>query len=169
MEAEKLSPAESEAFRLALRVRHPSMDPTELSRAFRIEPEYAYRAGSKRPSRSNLTAPSVHSDSYWLGELAPTAQLLHLSFAGVQQVAQRQQTAPRSNLTCNLTWALALTCARVLKTQADLLRRIRAEGGDVTLLVTICSDELASFSLLPEATRLFGELGVSIEFEIVRE
>jgi hypothetical protein len=169
MEAEKLSPAESDAFRLALRVRHPSMDPAELSRAFKIEPEHSYRAGSKRPSRSNLTAPSVHSESYWLGELAPTEQLLHLSFAGLQHVTQRQQTAARRNLTSNLTWALASTCGRILKTQADLLRRIRAEGGDVTLLVTICSNELASFSLVPEATRLFGELGVAIEFEIVYE
>ena len=161
MEAKRLVPAEPEAFRLALRVRHPSLDPTELSRAFRIEPEYSYRAGSVRTSRNSTTPASVYSESYWVGKLAATDQ----SFAGTQRIAQRQLAMAKGNL----TWALALSCGQFLKAQADLLRSIRAEGGEVTLLVTICSDQLDSFSLAPEASRIFGELGVGIEFEIANE
>jgi hypothetical protein len=165
MEAKTLDPAEPEAFRLALRVRHPSIDPAELSRAFGIQPAYSYRAGSERPSRSSILKTTVHSESYWVGELTAAAQPLVLSSFGSERIAQRHVAVVKKNL----TWALTSTCARLLKTHADLLRGIRAQGGEVTLLVTICGDSLDNFSLPPEVSRLFGELGVGIEFEIVND
>jgi hypothetical protein len=162
MEARRISTDYSEAFRLALRVRHPSMDPAELSRAFAIEPEYSFRAGSVRPSRSGTTTASVRSESYWLGELKATEPPLGPPFVGDQRLAERQLEAARKSL----TWTLSLTCIRVLKTHADLLRRIRSDGGEITLLVTIFGSEVGSFSLLPEASKVFGDLGVGLEFEL---
>lgn len=162
MEARRLSTANSETFRLALRVRHPSMDPAELSRAFGIEPEYSFRAGSVRPSRSGMTTASVRSESYWLGELPTTEQPLGPSFLGAPRIGERQLEAIRNNL----TWTLSLICIRVLKNHAELLRRIRSGGGEITLLVTLFGSEVGSFSLLPEASRVFGDLGVALEFEL---
>jgi hypothetical protein len=165
MEAKNLDPAEPEAFRLALRVRHPSIDPAELSQAFGIQPAYSYRAGSQRPSRSSIQRTTVHSESYWVGELTTAAQPLVLSSFGSEPIAQRHVAVVKKNL----TFALTSTCGRLLRTHAELLRGIRAQGGEVTLLVTICSDSLDNFSVAPEVSRLFGELGVGIEFEISNE
>jgi hypothetical protein len=46
VEAQGLQTSDSEPFRLALRVRHPSIDPDELTRAFAITPEHAHQAGT---------------------------------------------------------------------------------------------------------------------------
>lgn len=162
MEARRVATTSPEAFRLALRVRHPSMDPDELSRAFGIEPEYSFRAGSVRSSRSGAKTASVHPESYWLGELNKTGQALDQSFPGALQIAERQLEAARNSL----SWALSLTCMRVLKPHVDLLRRIRSEGGEVTLLVTIYTNDVGDFNVPPEASRACGELGIAIEFEL---
>ena len=69
MEARKQSKPALPPFEVSLRIRHPSLDPAELSREFNIKPQHALRAGDPRPARTgNLTA-SVRTESYWLGAL----------------------------------------------------------------------------------------------------
>lgn len=163
MRPRALSTADPEPFRLALRVRHPSMDPAELSRAFDIEPEHSFRAGDSWGAKSvKVTDSLVHPESYWLGELNPMARRLPLGLPnlGDPEIAQRQIAAFRRNL----GWALSLGCTWFFKTHAELLRRIRAEGGEVALLVTIYSTD--SFSLAPVVSQILGELGITIEFEL---
>src|ERR1700746_929804 len=68
MEATKLRP-DPEPFQLSLRIRHPSLDPEELTREFNIEAAHCFRAGDPRASRTGIA--SVHPESYWLGALNP--------------------------------------------------------------------------------------------------
>ena len=163
MEAKKLSEDPAPAYQLSLRIRHPSINPVEISQALEIEPEHAFQAGDARRS-GGRAPPSVHTESYWLGILKPRAVLPDISFPGNErsQVAQARLTETMRSL----TWALSLSASRVLSVHAGLLRRIRAEGGQVTLLVAISESEATSFSLAPEASRLFGELGITVEFEL---
>lgn len=163
MEARKLPESGSESFQFSLRIRHPSIDPAELSRALNVEPEHAFAAGTpRRGSRGGPAA--VHSDTYWLGVLKPSASWTDLAFSSDDRsrIAPKQATA----ITRNLSWSLALTVGRTLNGHGELLRRIRAEGGEVTLLVTVFSAEVDTFSLTPQTARLLGELGVAVEFEI---
>jgi hypothetical protein len=60
-----------------------------------------------------------------------------------------------------------LGCSYFFKTHAELLRRIRHDGGDVALLVTVYSAD--SFSLAPAVTQILGDLGITIEFELASE
>jgi hypothetical protein len=164
MEAGRLADTAPEAFQLSLRIRHPSMDPAEISHALGLKPEHSFRAGGARVSSSGVS--SVYSESYWLGVLP----LLHLAEIrnlllpeeGWMKMTQRQvAVAARS-----LGWALSLSCARFLVGHAEVLRRIRSEGGEVTLLVTVASGEVPSFTLAPDASRILGDLGVAVEFEL---
>jgi hypothetical protein len=142
------------------------MDPAELSRAFDIEPEHCFRAGDSWDARSvKATDSRVHPESYWLGELNPTGRRLALGLPllGDPQIAQSQVTT----FSRNLSWALTLGCTWFFKTHADLLRRIRSEGGEVALLVTTYSTD--SFSLAPVVSKVLGELGITIEFELASE
>lgn len=167
MGSKRSSTPDAEPFRLALRVRHPSIDPGDLSRAFDIEAEHSFRAGGPRPSRDGRTEGSVHSESYWIGILDTTRQWPGLSFVEnyKTQLAQRQLAAARKSL----GWALCLGCARFLKLHSELLRCIRSEGGEVAILINISSGEIGSFSIEPEASQLFGELGVVLEFEFASD
>ena len=167
MEVASLSKSNSEPFQLSLRIRHPSMDPADISRAFKIQAEHSFRAGEPRNSNRSGSRASVYPESYWLGVLKPLDRLLDITFPGSprSQMAQRQLDAA----THSLSWALSLRAIRTLNPHADLLRRIRSEGGEVTLLVTIYDQEVSSFTVAPEASRLFGELGIAVEFDLASD
>jgi hypothetical protein len=164
MQARKLS-NDPRPFQFSLRIRHPSMDPADLSREFKIEAEHCFRAGDPRPPRSGIApaSASVHAESYWLAALNPSqwpADILLFPEHPRLQIAQEQLRATHS-----FAWALSLSATWFFHSHATLLRRIRSEGGQVSLLVALPTGELSGFSLVPEASRVFGELGITIEFE----
>jgi hypothetical protein len=163
VEPERLPDSDSQSFQLSLRIRHPSMDPAEISRALGIEPEHSFRAGAPRTSGSEIARAFGHKETYWLGVLKPTAEVKRTSFFGDPQWQTLYKQFAR--LRGSLTWALSLTVGGLSRTHADLLRRIRAEAGEVTLLVTI-SRELGSFTLPAEISRILGDLGIAVEFEL---
>ena len=166
MEASPLSEPARRPFQLSVRIRHPSMDPTEISRELNMEAEHSFRAGDRRASRSGLSE-SVYAESYWLGVLKPAERAIDITFPGSPKSQIAQQHLDSASGT--LGWALSLSAPRFFKTHAQLLRRILSEGGQVSLLVTISGSEMSSFTLAPEASRLFGELEIPVEFELAAD
>jgi hypothetical protein len=166
MQARKVAKPDLRPFQFSLRIRHPSIDPAALTREFGVEPEHSYRAGDQRALRSIAAQSTVHTESYWLGSLDPFDWPQDLSYPGqaTLQVALEQL---RQTATDSFGWALSLSAGRFLRTHADLLRRIAAEGGQVTLLVALSASEVGSFTLMPEVSRILGDLGVAVEFEFV--
>ena len=167
MEARKLSNPRASPFQLSLRVRHPSLDPAEISSQLRMKPEHSFRAGDPRLSRSGLAPASVHVESYWLGALNPAEWPADPSVAGDPLAKIVREQLPV--VSRNLGWALSLCALRFFSVHGALLRRIRTEGGQVSVLVTISTADASSFSLVPEVSRVFSELGIALEFEFVSE
>jgi hypothetical protein len=165
MEATKLHPSDSDPFQLSLRIRHPSIDPEELSREFSIEAAHCFRAGDPRASRSGIA--SVHPESYWLGALNTASWPGEVS---VPRVRRRPAAQERLGVvaTRSLGWALSLS-TRFFSAHAETLRRIGAEGGQVSLLVTADPGEVSGFSLAPAVSRVFSELGIALEFEFTSD
>ena len=161
MEARKLRQSDSEPFQFSLRIRHPSLDPDELSRELSIEAAHCFRAGDPRPSRTGIA--SVHPESYWLGALSTAHWSAEVTSPGVHRLLATQErlgvVATRS-----LGWALSLS-TRFFTAHAQTLRRIVAENGQVSLLITAPAGEVSGFSLAPEVSRVFSELGITLEFE----
>jgi len=155
MEARKLRQPDSEPFQLSLRIRHPSVDPDELSREFSIEAAHCFRAGDPRASRTGIA--SVHPESYWLGALSAANWPVDVTSPGALRLLAAQErlgvVATRS-----LGWALSLST-----------RRIVAESGQVSLLITAPAGELSGFSLAPAVSRVFSELGITLEFEFTSD
>ena len=46
---------------------------------------------------------------------------------------------------------------------------MKEAGGQISLLVTLSGSEVGGFSLLPEVSRAFGDLGVTVEFELTED
>ena len=65
--------------------------------------------------------------------------------------------------TRGLGWALALSTP-FFTAHAQTLRRIVAESGQVSLLITAPAGEVNGFSLTPAESRLFSQLGLTVEF-----
>jgi hypothetical protein len=164
MQARELEKSDLQPFQLSLRIRHPSMDPADLTREFKIEAEHFFRAGDPRPHRSGMAA-SVHAESYWLGAIDHSKWPADiLSFPGHSKL-QIVQEHLRASATDSLDWALSLCATWFLHSHAELLRRIRSGGGEISLLVALATREVGSFSLSPGASRTFGDLGIAVEFE----
>jgi hypothetical protein len=169
MEAKAFSKSQELPFSLALRIRHPSMNPTDISRELHIEPTHSFRVGERRDSRSHATASSVHGESYWLGALDPSSWSAGAWLSGFSNPGLAEKKLGRvADHSLGLVLTL-LTTIGLVRVHASLFERIRAEGGQVSLLVALSSTLVSSFSLTPEVSRKFGELGITVEFETVSD
>jgi|GEM_PF-790759 len=180
MEARDLSKARSHPFQLSLRIRHPSIDPAEISRELKLDPEYSFKAGEPRESSSGSALTAVHSESYWLGSLEPTAWPTLLSGFEKRLTENLTQTSPRSPLVTeraqgaavsmmanSLGVALELSTMYFLRAHSEFMRRLQGEGGQVSVLVEAAPRSLTSFTIGPQIGRVLTDLGVAIEFEFV--
>ena len=168
MAAPKLATHQSPPFQLSLRIRHPSMDPGDISKELGIEPEHAFRAGQRRHSISGVAPAAVHTESYWLAPLDPASWFGSVPFEALPNVPISQNMIDIA-VARNLAWALGLCAVRFNKAHAEWLNTIRSGGAEISLLVTIAPAAVSSFSLLPQVTRMFGELGITLEFELTND
>ena len=168
MAASKLATLQAPRFQLSLRIKHPSFDPAVISKELGIEPAHSFRAGHPRQSKSGLVAAAVHTESYWLAPLNPASWFDNPSFAEPLKLAIVQQQIDAA-IVRNLTGALALCAARFHKAHSALLQTIRSEGGEISLLVTLSTAAVNAFSLAPQVSRMFAELGITLEFEITND
>jgi len=165
MAATKLATRQPLPFQLSLRIRHPSIDPADISKDLRIEPVHAFRAGQPRHLKSGVATAAVHTESYWLAPLDPASWYGILPFEQLPDRAVSQNIIDTA-VSRNLAGALGLCAIRFNKAHAALLRTIRSEGGEISLLVTLSPTAVNTFSLPPQVSRIFGELGITLEFEI---
>jgi hypothetical protein len=57
----------------------------------------------------------------------------------------------------------------IFRLHTALLQTIRSEGGEISLLVTLSPTAMSSFSLLPQVSRMFGDMGMTLEFEFAND
>jgi hypothetical protein len=145
-------PPESPAppFRLSLHIRHPSIDPDEISRELRCGADESFRAGQPR----NRGARSVYAETYWAATLGPQFWAIgaRLSAVGLsyrspndqQEQSEYTETpldvalrAQISAATRSVGGVLALVCARLAGRHTAFLSRLRAEGGQIRVAVTL--------------------------------
>jgi|SRR5882672_4777200 len=171
MEARDLLRERPRTFELALRVRHPSMDPAAISRELRLKPEHSFKAGEPRESSSGIAATALHSESYWVATLDPgewpAEHLSSFDFPGVPRGAMAKE---RMRVMLNsLGMALTIGTTHFLRAHADFLRRVQSEGGDVGLIVELPADASQSFTLTPQVAKVLSDFGVSIDFEFTND
>jgi hypothetical protein len=169
MKAKALADSDELAFELALRIRHPSMDPDELSRELKLEPSHTFRAGQLREPRSSASPASVHAESYWLGTLDPGAWLSDIWPGKFASLSSAVRSTLKTTVWKNLGSALDMTARVLFRAHATLFERIRMEGGQVSLLVSLSPVAVDSFSVSAEVSQIFGELGITIEFEMASD
>ncbi len=165
MEARDISRARTQAFQISLRIRHPSIDPGDISRELKVESEYSFRAGEPRESGSGMAATALHAESYWLGSLsAVTAASSLIGFGGTRAnlARERVQTAATESLTV----ALDAAVVSFMRQHADFIRRMQEEG-QVSLLIELSTRSLSGFTLSPQFSRMLSDLGIAVELDFV--
>ena len=161
MEARRAAPQPAYPFQLSLRIRHPSIDPAEISRQLRIDAEHSFRAGEPRESGRSSVAP-VHAESYWLATLDPATLLLGTAFD--PQVSPQTHAIAFSVLDS----ALIAVISGFLRGHVDFFRKLHSEGGEARLIVAISGRRARGFTLTPHLGKALSELRIPVDFELTQ-
>lgn len=151
--------------RLFLRIRHPTMDPREITRALAIEPIQTIAAGAVTESGVHR----LHSESYWIAQL-PIASM-HELVEGYRAGALSLQTPAASKeellaLVGATEWdARILLRLKELQLDANqnFLQQVVSEGGSIALLVD--RGEQRSPFVIKRALPKLAQLGIELEVD----
>lgn len=163
MKASPQSKSAEPTFQLFLRIKHPVLDPDEVTETIGLQPEHAVKAG-RSVSRSGVER--LHSESYWIASLrtlwdedpAPGDPLLARMAPSQAQLLMKRFTMDASGYD-----AFILLWLRRLGEQQALLKRINDEGGSVTLVIQR-ADHDRPVSVRESLLRL-AELGIGLEID----
>ena len=135
------------SYSVSLRISHPRMDPSTLTKSLRLKPSNSWKAGEPRRTPTGNSLKGVNRGSFW------TARLVQKRFA----------TTPRRSLEV----ALAAEVRRLRKHRA-LFRRIQRAGGRTELFVGIFGENGFNFGGELDTELLGGltSLGLSLGLDI---
>lgn len=181
MQVKKRSNALATPYQLSLHVRHPSVDPEEISRELSLEAIECFRAGEPRHSRSGVAATAVHVETYWAAVVDP------MGWSAPGTVARKSATAEdvvgqllpqeakvlrarfgldESEATPgSLGWGIVLVCHCLTVRHHRFLTRLREQGGSVTLLAAVHPEALVGLRITPEMGRQLHDLGLTVKIE----
>jgi hypothetical protein len=175
MEARQQSEAAPTPIQLSLRVRHPAIDPEEISRALGLEPEHCFKAGDSRVARSASRITGRHTQTYWLAPISAeswadpvepvfSAGAVPKDPTGHFAVTAEDLQVASRNVSSRSVESLLLHFLQRLNARHAFLQRIQSEAGDVSLIMAIERESAADFTLPISVARLLVQLGISVEF-----
>ena len=150
---------------LFLRIKHPSLDPTDITQAIGIDPEHAAKAG---PDVSTIGVRRLYSESYWLAALpisiSETYGTWMTEFNETRGPRISKEDLPSLRQAGNVYDTFILAWLRKLDGQKDFFARINDEQGSVTLLIQR-TNRKGSFTITPALARRIADLGVRLEID----
>lgn len=132
-------------FMMSLRIRHPRIDPAEITRVLGIEAQHTWRAGDLRRDSAGDELGGTHRDSYWMGRLM------------MEPALARDRVSVESEIVHTLG---------TLRRCFDFLTTLKAEGGTAELHLSLYAREEFRLEFPPESLALLGRLGVTIALEV---
>jgi len=132
-------------FTISLRLRHPSIDPSEITQTLGLTPQHTWKAGDARRGPGGGTLEGVYRESYWMG------RLMHEPAQSSAQVSVES--------------VLLQTLAQ-LRRSHGFLERLDADGGIAELHVSLFAREDFQLELSAQSLNLLGRLGLAITLDI---
>ena len=132
-------------FAMSLCVRHPDIDPAQITRALGLQPGHVWSRGEERMDAEGAVLGGTHRGSYWLCEIAPRPR-----FSG-----------ERLNVEGEMSRIL-----NMLRKSIGFMQDLHHGGGTAELFVTIFSRGDFRVELFPEEAALLGRMGIAMTIEI---
>ena len=144
-----------------LRVRHPSIDPGEITRVLGLQPAHAWAAGS--PRGEPAAARGAHTESYWF---APLGESIWPRLGGDAVPAHGAGPASQFPSQSPSLEAFLHAQIRLLAPHRRFFARIGSEGGSCELAVTLSARDRCSIELPPALLRSLGALDIAITLDV---
>ncbi len=132
-------------FTMSLRIRHPRIDPAEITRTLGLKPDYCWQVGDERREPQGPALGGTYHESLWMCSLMDRPAL-----AGDQVDVESE----------------LLRALGALRRCFDFLRSLRDDGGVAELQVSIFGREEFRLEFLAESLALLGRMGITLAFEI---
>ncbi len=127
-------------FVASLHVRHPSVDPNEVTAALKMKPRSVKRRGERRQRPDGGLLTGHYDENHWA---------VDLDIVAGQDVPEFLQD---------------LIDAQIAHAM-DLTRRIDDTGGAVSVFIGVFADRLCDFEIPAATLRLLGDAGVSVRLD----
>jgi hypothetical protein len=135
-------------FTVSVRIRHPSIDPGEITSTLGLEPQHSWQAGDARRTAQGLPLEGTYRETYW------TAEFRELD-AGLRGVVATEN--------------VLLQAVVQLRRSQPFLTRLVADGGTVELFVQVIGSTEFRFALSPELLSMISRIGVSLGLDVRTE
>ena len=132
-------------FTVSLRIRHPTIDPANITASLGIQPQHAWRAGQPRCDSAGAEFGGAHHDSYWMGRLMEQPQL--------------------SSNSVSVEGVILKTLTHLRRAQA-FFEQLSTEGGVAELLVSLYAREDFRIELPADSLALLGRMHLAIAVDI---
>lgn len=160
MEAHQLAEESAAPVQLSLRIRHPAIDPKEISTALGIEPEHCFKARDAAKGRTGR-----HTQTYWLAPITAESWPVPIDPSFMSTIAERYPghnlavseenlRKAAQNLRARSTETMLFYALQRLNTRHAFLERIQSDGGDVSLLLSVEPGSALDFTLPVAMMRL---------------
>lgn len=135
-------------FTVSLRIRHPTIDPAEITQTLGIEPQHSWKAGEGRRAAQGQRLEGNYRESYWIGEFRELD-------AGLRGVVA--------------TEAVLLQAVVLLRRSQPFLTRLQSEGATVELFVEVVGSTEFTLGLSPQLLSLLSKAGLAVVLNVHAE
>ena len=132
-------------FTVSLRLRHPAIDPSKITRTLSIAPQHTWKAGDPRRDPAGGALEGAYRESYWMGRLVDEPQL--------------------SSARLSVESVLLQTLAHLRRSYA-FLEQLHADGGVAELHVSLYAREAFRLELPEELLGLLSRLGLAVALDV---
>jgi len=157
-------PEHAEELQFFIRIKHPSIDPAEITRLLDVEPEQTVAAG---PNMSSAGVRRLHNETYWIARLPSIATAdpsRHFRENLLEDFAPMLAKDELVGLIgASEHDALVLLRLKRFDAKQDFFDRINREGGSVTLIVD--RGEPHQPVVLKRALQKLSALGIALEID----
>ena len=134
-----------DTFTVSLSIRHPNIDPREITRALGFEPQHSWKAGDARRTAQGRPLEGTYHESYWTSEFRE----LDSSLRGVVEAE-----------------AVLLQAVVQLRRSQAFFSRLQSEGATVELLVEVIGGSDFTFTLSPQLISMLARSGFSVVLQV---
>ncbi len=143
-------------FSIALRIRHPSIDPAEVTRRVGIDPQHAWRAGEPRHVDDDAGS-ALHRETYWVGLLLPPPLGPSPWSPHVDESLRQAVALPQASLYFTLL---------KMKRSARFWREFADEGGTVECLLQVHRADRFQLDLSQALLLALVDLRITLSIEV---
>jgi len=162
----RVADQDSSTYTFGLRIKHPSIDPDEITKALGATPDHAWACGEPRRSEDGLVLGGTRRNSYWSATLQLSSwREWTEQWTQVRATRAATPTVQISPTLLPLSSHLALQLLR-LRRHRTLFERLTAEGGEVSLVIEVSPGSTgATFAIEPALARQIADTGLRLELQ----